>query len=68
MILAARKLDINRYEERSWDWSNLVRTTDIEFLMILSVYAPMMIQFDIAAAIGVGMFLSRPEVCQLCIS
>ncbi len=62
-ILAARKAVIPQAWE--WTWLTLGRIMYLEALMMTAVYATMTLQFEIAAAIGVGLLLNRPEVILL---
>ncbi|KAK0718533.1 hypothetical protein B0T26DRAFT_713540 [Lasiosphaeria miniovina] len=46
---------------RAWDALTLARVAYLEVLMALVVYCGMVMQFDVAAAVGVGLGLSEPE-------
>jgi GNAT superfamily N-acetyltransferase len=60
VVIAARKVGVP--SDRTWDSSSILWTAYLELLMGISTYAAMTIQFEIVAAIGVAMFLSKPEV------
>ena len=60
IILAARKAEF----QESWAWDALTVGMIVygDVLMAATVYVTMMMQFDLAAAIGVSLYLSKPEV------
>jgi hypothetical protein len=50
-------------QHRAWDPATLLHISFLEFLMAVSVYATMSLQFELAAAVSVGIRLCNPEVC-----
>lgn len=46
----------------SLDRDTMLRILWLEILMVITVYAGMTMQFEIGAAVGVGLGLNEPEV------
>ncbi|KAM7217650.1 membrane bound O-acyl transferase family domain containing protein [Rhypophila decipiens] len=62
VAVANRRVIVPRGEEWwSWDPEIMVKILWLEILMGITVYVGMNMQFDIAAAIGVGLRLNEPE-------
>ncbi|CAM1501364.1 Fc.00g105260.m01.CDS01 [Cosmosporella sp. VM-42] len=59
VVLAASKAPIPN--DWAWNWGTIGKIAYIEWLMGVSVYSTMTLQFEIVAAIAVGLKLTQPE-------
>ncbi|KAK3332354.1 hypothetical protein B0T19DRAFT_101104 [Cercophora scortea] len=61
IVLAERKATFPANMQWAWDKDTLGQIAWLDFLMLLTTYVGMTMQFELVAGVGVGLFLSQPE-------
>ncbi|KAK3682237.1 hypothetical protein B0T22DRAFT_279243 [Podospora appendiculata] len=61
VVLAERKVVFPADMAWAWDGATLGRIAYLDFLMLVTTYVGMTMQFETVAALGVALFLSQPE-------